>query len=156
MDHTLKQVGELLLGAIPTMVLLLLLYVIYDVVLRKPLKRVLEQRRERTEGAVQRARADVASAEAHTQEYEHKLREARQAIYKAQEGRRQKALEARTAMLNEARARADQQIKQAKAAIEQDMAAARTGLQAETERLAKEIIRTILKHTGRVPVGGRA
>ena len=77
MDNTLKQVGELLLGAIPTAVMLLLLYAIYQTLVRKPLNRVLDHRRERTEGAVLKARADVAAAEARTQEYEQKLREAR-------------------------------------------------------------------------------
>jgi len=80
MDTTLRQVGQLLLDAIPTVVLLLLLYAIYQNLLRKPMERVLGQRRDRTEGAVAKARADVASAEARTQEYEHKLREARLAV----------------------------------------------------------------------------
>jgi len=74
MDTTLRQVGQLLLDAIPTVVLLLLLYAIYQNLLRKPLERVLAQRRERTEGAVAKARAEVASAESRTQEYEQKLR----------------------------------------------------------------------------------
>ena len=97
---------------------------------RKPMERVLEQRRERTEGAVAKARADVASAESRTQEYEQKLREARLAIYKAQEARRQQAQQLRTQALAEVRQRAQKQIRQAKAAIEQDMAEARAGLQA--------------------------
>ncbi len=156
MDNTLKQVGELLLGAIPTAVMLLLLYAIYEVLVRKPLARVLEQRRERTEGAIMKARADVAAAEAKTQDYEHRLREARLAIFKAQEARRQQAQQLRVQAVAEARARAQQQIREAQGAIEQDMAAARAGLQAETERLAAEIIRTILKPAGATPaIGGR-
>ncbi len=156
MDTTLRQVGELLLGAVPTVVLLLLLYAIYQNLVRKPLNRVLEQRRERTEGAILKARADVAAAEARTQEYEQKLREARLAIFKAQEARRQQAQQLRAQALAEARSRAQEQIREAKAAIEQDMAAARTGLQAEVDRLAAEIISTILKPTGAAPTIGGA
>ncbi len=96
MDNTLKQVGELLLGAIPTVVILLSLWAIYNAVVRKPLVRVLEQRRERTEGAVLKARADVSAAEAKTQDYEQRLREARLTIFKAQEARRQAAQQARS------------------------------------------------------------
>src|SRR5271166_2170657 len=96
MDTTLRQVGGLLLGAIPTIVILLLLYAIYNLVVRKPLMRVLDERRERTEGAVLKARADVAAAEARTQDYEERLREARMVIYKTQEARRQQAQQART------------------------------------------------------------
>ena len=156
MDTTLRQVGELLLGAIPTIVLLLLLYAIYTLLVRKPLVRILEQRRERTEGAVLKARADVAAAEAKTQDYEERLREARLVIYKAQEARRQKAQQARSEALAEARTRAQQQIREARTAIEQDMAGARIGLQAEVEKLASEIIRTILKPaSGASAIGGQ-
>ena len=145
MDPLLKQVGELLLGAIPTVVLLLLLYALYTSLVGKPLKRVLEQRRERTEGAIIKARADIAAAEATTQEYEQRLRDARLAIFKAQEARRLAAQKARAAAVAEARERAQQQIREARAAIEQDMVVARQSLQGEAERLAADIIRTILK-----------
>ena len=156
MDNTLKQVGELLLGSIPTVVILLSLWAIYNAVVRKPLVRVLEQRRERTEGAVLRARADVSAAEAKTQDYEQRLREARLIIFKAQEARRQAAQQARSEAVAQARAKAQQQVQEARAALDQDMAAARTGLQGEIERLASEIIRTILKPATAAPnVGGQ-
>ena len=156
MDQTLKQVGELLLGAIPTIVILLSLYAIYSVLLHKPLKRVLEERRERTEGAFLKARADIAAAEARTQEYEQRLREARLAIFKAQEARRQRAQQARAEAVLQARTRAQEQVREARTAIEQDMAAAQAGLHAETERLAAEIIRTILRPASPAPaVGGQ-
>jgi F-type H+-transporting ATPase subunit b len=137
-------------------VLLLLLYAIYQNVVRKPLERILKERRDRTEGAALKARADVAAAEARTQEYEEKLREARLAVFKAQEARRQKAQQMRSEAMTEDRAKAQEQIRQAKAGIEQDMAAARVGLQAETERLATEIVRTILKPAGTAPAAGGA
>ncbi len=156
MDNTLKQVGELLLGAIPTIVMLLVLYAIYQTLVRKPLERILTERRERTEGALLKARADVAAAEARTQEYEQKLREARLAVFKAQEGRRQRAQQMRAQATAEARSRAQEQIREARLAIDQDMAAARAGLQSETEQLASEIIRTILKPMGTAPTIGGA
>lgn len=156
MDKTLRQVGELLLGSIPTIVILLLLYAIYNLVVRKPLMRVLAERRERTEGAVLKARAGVSAAEAKTKEYEERLREAKMAIFKAQEARRQQALQARADVVTQARAKAQQLIHEARVAIEQDMAAARSGLQAEVEQLASEIIRTILRPAGGAPaIGGQ-
>jgi F-type H+-transporting ATPase subunit b len=156
MDTTLRQVGELLLGAIPTIIILLLLYAIYSLLVRKPLVRILNQRRERTEGAVLKARADVAASEARTRDYEERLREARIAIFKTQEVRRQQAQQARTEALAQARARAQEQIREARAAIEQDMSAARGGLQAEVDKLAAEIIRTVLRPAGAAPaIGGQ-
>ena len=154
MDPLLRQVGDLLLGAIPTATLLLLLYALYTALVGKPLKKVLEQRRERTEGAVLKARADIAAAEATTHEYEQRLRDARLAIFKAQETRRQAAQKVRAAAVAQARERAQEQIREARAAIEQDMVAARLSLQGESERLAADIIRTILKPAGMAPAAG--
>jgi F-type H+-transporting ATPase subunit b len=157
MDTTLQQAGQLLLDAIPTAVMLLLIYAIYQLLLRKPLERVLEQRRERTEGAVAKARADVASAESRTQEYEEKLREAKLAVFRAQEARRQQAQQLRAKAIAEVRQKAQEEIRQAKQGIEEDMASARAGLQAEAQQLASDIIRNILRPTGTAPaIGGPA
>src|SRR5580765_295624 len=119
MDETLRQLGGLLLGSIPTVIMLLLLYVSYTVIVHKPLTRVLAERRAKTEGAVEKARADMAAAEARTAEYEQRLREARMAVFKSQEARRQAALQARAAAVAEARTKAQSQVDQARQAIEQ-------------------------------------
>src|SRR5205807_4083602 len=95
MDETFRQIGGLLLGSIPTVIFFLLLYGLYTVLVHKPLSRVLSERRARTQGAIEKARADVAAAEARTTEYEQKLRDARVALFKAQEARRAKASQLR-------------------------------------------------------------
>jgi F-type H+-transporting ATPase subunit b len=145
MDETLRQLGGLLLGAVPTVILFVLVYGAYRSLVHKPLQRVLDERRSRTEGAIEKARADVAAAEAKTAEYEQRLRDARAGVFKAQETRRQQALQAKAAALAEARARAEQQVQGARAALDRDVTAAKAGLQGEAERLASEIIHTILK-----------
>jgi len=144
MDETLKQLGGLLLGAIPTVIFLLALYALYTVLLHKPLVRVLAERRAKTEGAIEKARADVAAAEARTAEYEQRMREARAALFKTQEARRQQALQIRAAAVAEARAKAQKQIEQARTAIEKDKTEAQAALTAEAGKLATEIIRTVL------------
>jgi F-type H+-transporting ATPase subunit b len=151
MDETLRQLGGLLLGSIPTVILLAILYAIYSVVLHRPLSQVLAERRQRTKGAIEKARADIAAAEARTAEYEQRLREARAALFKAQEAKRQAALQARQAAVAAARAQAQEQVKQARAAIEQDKVEAQSALQGESARLAVEIVRTVLR-----PVAGGA
>jgi F-type H+-transporting ATPase subunit b len=155
MDATLKQVGELLLGAIPTVIFLTLLYFLYTLLVHRPLARVLGERRNLTSGAVDRAKADIAAAETRTAEYERKLRDARLALFKAQEERRQAIVKARDAAVAEARAQAQAQIATAKAAIDQDRAVAQASLQAESERLAGEIVRAVLRPAGAFP-GGQA
>jgi F-type H+-transporting ATPase subunit b len=145
MDETLKQVGELLLGSIPTIIFMVLLYGLYTVLVHKPLVKVLAERRDRTEGAVEKARADIAAAEARTAEYEQRLREARMAVFKHQEALRQQALQARAGALTEARKKAQAQVEEARTAIEKDKIAAQAGLQAESGKLATEIIRIVLQ-----------
>src|SRR5580658_3087389 len=103
MDETLRQLGELLLGSVPTVILVALLYLLYTMIVHKPLGRVLEERRSRTEGAVEKSQADIAAAEARTSEYEQRLREARATVFRAQEARRKLAQDARKAALNDAR-----------------------------------------------------
>jgi F-type H+-transporting ATPase subunit b len=148
MDQTLRQLGELLLGAVPTVILLALLYALYTVIVHKPLRRVLEERRSKTEGAVEKSRADIAAAEARTSEYEQRLREARAKVFHAQEARRKAALDARTAALNEARSKGQAQVQAAKADIQKDREAAQAGLQGEAQALAAEIIRRVLQPAG--------
>src|SRR6201981_462150 len=97
MDETLRQLGGLLLGSIPTVIMLLLLYAVYTEVVHRPLRRVLAERRSKTEGAIEKARADVAAAEARTAEYEQRLRDARVALFKYQESRRAQASQGRAA-----------------------------------------------------------
>ena len=148
MDETLHQLGELLLGAVPTVVLLALLYALYANLVHKPLRRVLEERRSKTEGAVEKSRADIAAAEARTAEYEQRLREARATVFRAQEARRQVALHARANAIAEARNRAQAQVQAAKKDIEKDREAAQAALQGEAAALAQEIVRRVLQPAG--------
>jgi F-type H+-transporting ATPase subunit b len=145
MEETLKQVGGLLLAAIPTVVLFLLVMLSYVMLVHRPLTRVLAERHARGEGAIEKARADIAQADARTAEYEQKIRDARLAIFKAAEDRRRKSLEARANAIAQARARAEDLVHQARLSLEGEAAGARRTLEAESERLAQQIIQTILK-----------
>lgn len=145
MDETLRQLGELLFGSIPTIIFMVVLYLAYLLLVHKPLSRILAERRSKTQGAIEKARADVAAAEAKTTEYEQKLRDARTALFQRQEARRQQALQIRVQAVADARATAQTQVQQAKAEIERDKLAARDALQGESTRLASEIIRVVLQ-----------
>ncbi len=145
MDEILRQLGELLLAAIPTVVVFLILFFSYKLIVHNRLAAVLDERRARTEGAIGKAKADIAAAEARTAEYEQRLREARLAIFKKQEARRQQLMQARAEAAAEARAAAQARVKAERAAFAQDVEKAKLGLQSESEGLATQIIRTILK-----------
>ena len=148
MDQTLQQLRELLLGAVPTVILLALLYALYKQIVHKPLRRVLEERRSKTEGAIEKSRADIAAADARTAEYEQRLREARALVFRAQEARRQAAMQTRTDAVNQARTRAQAQVQAAKKDIEADRVAAQANLQGDVAALAQEIIRRVLQPAG--------
>lgn len=155
MDETLQQLGELLLESIPTIFFFLTVYVGYRIIVHKPLLRVLRERYDKTQGAIEKARADVAAAEAKTAEYEQRLREAKIAVFRAMEARLSVAANARAEILNQSREQASAKLAEAKAAIEQDIQSAKGSLQADAERLAKEVIATVLRPAmARTPAGG--
>jgi F-type H+-transporting ATPase subunit b len=149
MDDTLRQLGGLLLGSVPTVIFMVLIYAAYTVLVYKPLSKILAERHERTDGAVAKAKADVAAAQARTAEYEQRLREARGAVFKAEEGKRQQAAQWRALAVADARSRAQVRIEQERVGIAQQQKQAQGALQAESQRLAAEIAETVLR-----PVGG--
>src|SRR6185437_10209334 len=118
MDETLRQLGELLLGSIPTIVLFGIVWIAYRVIVHGALKRALTQRRSQTVGAAEIAKADVVIAEQKTAEYEGKLHEARHAIYKSQEARRQQILDRKTIALAQAKEAAGTEVMDARAEIQ--------------------------------------
>jgi F-type H+-transporting ATPase subunit b len=154
MDETLRQLGELLLQSVPTIILFVVVYLGYRVLVHKPLLRMLEERHARTQGAIEKASADVAAAEAKTAAYEQQLREARLAVFKTLDARLAKAQQIRTDILNQAREQASAKVAEARQGIESDVEAAKTTLQADAERLASEVIATVLRPAAMVPAGG--
>jgi F-type H+-transporting ATPase subunit b len=145
MDETLRQLGELLLRSIPTMILFLVVYFGYRIIVHKPLMRVLEDRYSKTQGAIEKARADIAAAEAKTAEYEQRLRESKLALIRAQEARLAQAAAARNEVLNRAREQAAAKVAEARAALERDVQVAKATLQEDAEKLARDVIATILR-----------
>jgi F-type H+-transporting ATPase subunit b len=155
MQETLRQLGGLLLGSVPTIILLALLTGLYKVLVHKPLMAILAERRSRTQGAVEKARADIASAEARTTEYEQRLREARTKVFKNQEARRQHAMEARAEAVAQARKKAQAHVGHTRNALETDKQHALVSLEQEAAKLATQIVRTVLRQTTPSAAGGR-
>jgi F-type H+-transporting ATPase subunit b len=154
MDAALqKAIGELLLSAVPTIIIFLGLFAAYTFLVHRPLQKILAERHAKTEGAVAKAHADIAAADAKTAEYEQKLREARAAVYKQQEARRKQHLEARAAVIAEARKAAEAKVKVAKTEIEAEAATAKASLGRQSEELAQEIIRAVLQPIAAVAGG---
>jgi len=144
MDDTLRQVGELLVSSIPTIIGLLIVWTAYSFLVHRPLQKVLAERQALTQGAIQRAQAEIATAEARTAEYEQRVREARSQIYKTQEANRQRVMEKRDSALAEARRQAGDMVKNARADLDKDAVAAKAVLQQQSGALADQVIARVL------------
>jgi F-type H+-transporting ATPase subunit b len=145
MQETLRQIGELLLSSIPTILCLLVVWTAYRFLVHNPLHQVLAKRYALTEGAVEQARKEIASAEARTAEYEQKLRQARAQIFNTQESYRKHVMDERAKAIAEARRQAEQMIKSARQTVQQEMEAAKTGLEKQADTLADQVIQTVLR-----------
>jgi F-type H+-transporting ATPase subunit b len=144
MNETLHQLGGLLLGSIPTIILFFLLVVLYRFLVYGPLTRVLNERRERTEGAIEQAHTAIAAAAAKTQEYEAQLRAARGRIFQARQKKQELLNRERDSALAEAHEAAQRQLEEAKAALETEANAARGAIETAIDDLAGDILRAIL------------
>jgi F-type H+-transporting ATPase subunit b len=144
MDEILNQLGGLALGAVPTMVLFLLLVVAYGLLVRRPLDRVLTERRARTTGAVEQAHTAIATAEARTADYEDKLRRARAAILAAHEQRLKQWGAEREQALTDARAATAEKVKVAKGEIQQSLAIAQLQIDGTSAELSEQVVRAVL------------
>lgn len=122
----------------------LLLTLILDRLLLRPLTRVMQQR----EGAIRSARelAELSRerAEAAADEFETKTRAARGDVYLHMEERRRAALERRTKVVAETRSEIERSIAEATERIQRQAAQARAALERDADFLASAIVERVL------------
>jgi F-type H+-transporting ATPase subunit b len=144
MDETLHQLEGLLLGSVPTIFLFLLIVILYRLLVYGPLTRVLSERRERTEGAIEQADAAMAAAAAKAQEYEAQLRAARSRIFQARQLKQQQWTRERDSAVAEGHAAAQRQVEDAKSALRAQTTAGRHTIEDSIDQLAGEILAAVL------------
>lgn len=144
MEDIVQQVGALLLGAVPTILLFVVLVVAYQLLVQGPMNRVLAERRARTEGAVENAHRAIADAEAKATEYAEKLRLARAEIFKMREQRAKQRNAEREAALDETRKAAGAKVTQARTEIDSEADHARKTIQGSAGELANQVVRAVL------------
>lgn len=142
--NILHALGSLFVGAVPTMILFILLVIAYNVLVRRPLEQTLAARRARTSGAVEQARGAIAAAEAETAVYEDKLRAARSEIAAERERHLKQRQTAREQALGTARDQAQTRIHAARIEIADSVDIARLQLDAVVDDLGERIVRAIL------------
>ena len=144
MEDIVQQVGALLLGAVPTILLFVVLVAAYQLLVQSPLNRVLAERRARTEGAVENAHKAIADAEAKATEYADKLRLARAEIFKMREQRAKQRNAERESALDETRKAAGVKVAQARTEIDSETDRARQAIQGSAGELANQVVRAVL------------
>ena len=139
------QLGELFLGAAPTVLIILIFYFILRTLFFQPLLKVMMERDARTVGAQKAAEAAQAAASVKVRQYQEALRLASGKVYAEQEAARKELLDERAAQLKDARTKASGEVTQAKERVAKEFAAARLDVEASVAQLAAEIARRMLQ-----------
>jgi F-type H+-transporting ATPase subunit b len=144
MDQILNQLGGLVLGAVPTMILFILLVAAYGFLVRRPLDRVLAERRARTSGAIEQAKRAIAKAESETAAYEAKLRAAKSEIFQIRDKKLKQWNTEREVALADIRKHAQARIEGAKSEIEQSAQDARLKIVGLSDELSSRVLKAVL------------
>ena len=145
MEATLAALGQILLKAVPTFVLVLLLYAYLTRMFFRPLERELDKRYRATEGARKLAEETLARAEAKAEEYEAAVRVARGEVYHENDRLRRELQAERSAAVEQGRRDAEAQVASAKADLEKQVAELKETLGAHSDVMASQIANLILR-----------
>jgi F-type H+-transporting ATPase subunit b len=144
MEQIVNQLRDLFLGAVPTIVLFLLLVVAYGFLVRRPLEAVLAERRKLTTGAVEAAQSAIQQAETETALYEEKLRSARSDVFNARDERIKQWAVEREKVIGEVRAETHEKVVTAQLAIEKNAAAVRQQIEGMSTELSAQVLKAVL------------
>jgi F-type H+-transporting ATPase subunit b len=144
MDEILNQLGGLFIGSVPTIVFFLLLVVAYGLLVRRPLDAVLTERRKRTSGAIEQAKAAIGQAENETAIFEEKLRAARNELFNARAARLKQWAAERDHALEQARTETQAKVSAARLTLEQSASAGRQQIESMSGELSAQVLKAIL------------
>ena len=147
---TLNALGDILVSAIPTFLLVWILCFYISKVFMKPLEKTMQERYRVTGGRQADAEKNVAEAVNKTAQYEEALRKTKSEIYRYQEQERQKALDVRAEIVQHARQQAEGLVVDSRKELDVEVKIAKKSLAAESEKLARFIQQVILQ-----PVSGQ-
>jgi F-type H+-transporting ATPase subunit b len=125
----------------------LLLAVLLDRLLFKPLVRVMREREQAVRSAMDLAQNAAAKAQSATAEFDARLGAARADLYKQMDERRKVAEQYRTDVMAKTRAEVDASLSDARTALDAQAAAAKAQLEQDAESLGREIAQKVLGRT---------
>ena len=145
MEATLDALAGLLIKSIPTILFFILLTFYLKLVFFKPIARILQERKNATEGVRDIARRAFEAADKKTSEFEHALQIARAELHHEQEALRQKWAQEQAEAIGQMRAEADRQIQDAKQQIAREAERAQAELDSHVEELSEQIVNSLLR-----------
>ena len=145
MEATLQSLADLLLKAVPTIIFFVLLTVYLKHVFFKPLARILDERKQATEGVRQLAQQAFAAADQKASEFQRALQLARAELEQEHEALRRKWTDEQMEAIRVARAEADQRIPEAKQQIAEEVQRAQAELDATVDSLSDQIVSSVLR-----------
>ncbi len=144
MDPNVRDLLELIVKSVPTVILFIAVAIYLRAVFFKPLEKVMEERHRQTGGARELARQALASADEKTAAFDKALQEARTRIQRGQEALRQQWLDEQSDAIAKARTGAHARIQQAQAEIAAETDRAKAELEAGAAALADQILIRLL------------
>ena len=153
MSEILRQLGELFVRSVPTVLIVFFLLVVLDRLFFRPMLDVLAKRDASTRGALDKAKEQASASEAKAKEYEAAFQAARQEVYRQREAHRRETLADREKQLGRTRQQAEGLLKEALDALARDVEAAKQDLGRAAAPLATEITEAVLTG-GKGPVAG--
>ena len=153
MGDILSRLGHLFVQSAPTVVFVFLLLLFLERFFFQRLAEVLKEREARTAGALERAREQTAAADVRAREYEAAFQTVRQEVYRQREIERKESLAEREETLRRARQQSESRLTHMRAALGDELQAAKDQLSVACQALASEITETLIGNGGKPQTG---
>lgn len=141
----LRELGELFLESVPTIIIFLLFYWFLRSSFFRPFERAIAERSARIEKARAEAQAIQAAAKGKEHSYQEALKKARAGVFAEQEIARRAALEERARILQAARGVSQEFVRKEKERVAWEFDSARAELEVQSADLGSRIAQLILE-----------
>ena len=144
MEQILEQLRGLFISSLPSVILLILLYLFLKLFLFNALDKILAERYRKTEGREKEALEALKEAERKAEEYAVAIHSAKAEIYAQQETLRKNLEAERDAAVSAATARAEALLAEGRATVNTEFEVAQTTVEQEAATLAKLVADKVL------------
>jgi F-type H+-transporting ATPase subunit b len=128
-----------------TVLYVIILYVFLSRLFFRPIMEILHTRRQLIEGRLEESQRRMEIVEQRTSEYEQAIRTARSEAYRQQELERERSLSEKGELVRKAKAEAEVAVRDGGEQLAAQADAARAGLTAEVDNLAKQLAEAVLR-----------